>query len=179
MAKAKQILVPEVVRQPAKRKATSEIDDIFSNVKKPKSLQPAVDVAETVEGAGTAEGVKRKKGKKSKSKAEAAAEESNTKPQQVGEDKVGTVTRKAPVEIIDTSKAIEAYKPEPVPVRTALGADATDAERKAAEEEERFMDSRGTRRKTDDGLPIYDTAELRIGLGGDTELCPFDCDCCF
>jgi len=34
-------------------------------------------------------------------------------------------------------------------------------------------------RKTDDGLPIYDIKELNIGLGGDTELCPFDCQCCF
>jgi hypothetical protein len=36
-----------------------------------------------------------------------------------------------------------------------------------------------TGRKTDDGLPIYDIKELNIGLGGDTELCPFDCECCF
>ena len=30
-----------------------------------------------------------------------------------------------------------------------------------------------------DGLPIYDWDELRIGQGGGTDLCPFDCNCCF
>ena len=35
-------------------------------------------------------------------------------------------------------------------------------------------------RFTDDGLPIYTEESLKVGLsGGDTELCPFDCDCCF
>jgi hypothetical protein len=30
------------------------------------------------------------------------------------------------------------------------------------------------------GLPIYSAKQLKIGQGaGDTELCPFDCDCCF
>lgn len=46
-----------------------------------------------------------------------------------------------------------------------------------------FFDSRGTRRKTRpltaDGLPIYSPKELRIGLGGGTKLCPFDCNCCY
>lgn len=42
-----------------------------------------------------------------------------------------------------------------------------------------FRDSRGTRAKTEDGLPIYSVEELKIGLGGDTEACPFDCECCF
>eukprot|EP00904_Undaria_pinnatifida_P003143 jgi/Undpi1/1282/HiC_scaffold_11.g04674.m1 len=31
----------------------------------------------------------------------------------------------------------------------------------------------------DEGLPIYTWESLRIGQGGGTELCPFDCDCCF
>jgi hypothetical protein len=46
-----------------------------------------------------------------------------------------------------------------------------------------FFDSRGLKRKsrslTEDGLPIYTVSELKIGLGGGTELCPFDCNCCF
>ncbi|RIA92782.1 hypothetical protein C1645_764061 [Glomus cerebriforme] len=43
-----------------------------------------------------------------------------------------------------------------------------------------FSDSRGTksRKTTEDGLPIFDIKELNIGNGGDTPLCPFDCDCC-
>ncbi|KAF5153413.1 hypothetical protein TpMuguga_01g02540 [Theileria parva strain Muguga] len=35
------------------------------------------------------------------------------------------------------------------------------------------------RRRTIDNLPIYTMEELNIGKGGDTELCPFDCQCCF
>ncbi|CAN0018607.1 unnamed protein product [Ectocarpus sp. 8 AP-2014] len=31
----------------------------------------------------------------------------------------------------------------------------------------------------DEGLPIYTWASLRIGQGGGTAACPFDCDCCF
>lgn len=34
------------------------------------------------------------------------------------------------------------------------------------------------RKFTEDGLPIYTEKELGLGKGGDTELCPFDCDCC-
>jgi len=33
-------------------------------------------------------------------------------------------------------------------------------------------------KRTSDGLTLYQEDELRIGQGGDTPLCPFDCDCC-
>lgn len=36
------------------------------------------------------------------------------------------------------------------------------------------------RARTEEGFLIYTEEELRIsGEGGDTPLCPFDCDCCF
>jgi hypothetical protein len=35
------------------------------------------------------------------------------------------------------------------------------------------------RSKTDDGYFVYKEDELKIGLGKDTQDCPFDCDCCF
>lgn len=28
------------------------------------------------------------------------------------------------------------------------------------------------------GLPVYSISQLGIGRGGNTPLCPFDCDCC-
>ena len=31
----------------------------------------------------------------------------------------------------------------------------------------------------EDGLPIYKEDDLKINQGGWTEMCPFDCDCCF
>lgn len=37
-----------------------------------------------------------------------------------------------------------------------------------------------TRRYTDDGFAIYDISEIKFGKNaGDTEDCPFDCDCCY
>jgi hypothetical protein len=36
------------------------------------------------------------------------------------------------------------------------------------------------RQRTTEGYAIYSEEELRLGAqGGDTDLCPFDCDCCF
>lgn len=29
------------------------------------------------------------------------------------------------------------------------------------------------------GLPLYSEEELRLGGGGGTKDCPFDCDCCY
>ena len=39
------------------------------------------------------------------------------------------------------------------------------------------------RKRTEEGFAIYTEDELGLGpgsgKGGDTDLCPFDCDCCF
>ena len=32
---------------------------------------------------------------------------------------------------------------------------------------------------TEEGWKVYTPEELNIGKGGDTDLCPFDCNCCF
>ena len=32
---------------------------------------------------------------------------------------------------------------------------------------------------TESGLPVYKAHLLKVGEGGGTPLCPFDCDCCF
>lgn len=57
----------------------------------------------------------------------------------------------------------------------------TKIETNLPEDEENWADSRGKmpRKKTDDGFNIYSQDELRIGLGGDTADCPFDCKCCY
>jgi hypothetical protein len=57
------------------------------------------------------------------------------------------------------------------------------AERFADNDADDFSDSRGLKkkaRKVVDGYKVYTVAEMKIGQGGgDTPLCPFDCDCCF
>ncbi|KAL7069125.1 hypothetical protein ACR3K2_03820 [Cryptosporidium serpentis] len=34
-------------------------------------------------------------------------------------------------------------------------------------------------RYTEDGLPVYKLEDLKIGQGGGTPDCPFDCECCY
>jgi hypothetical protein len=34
-------------------------------------------------------------------------------------------------------------------------------------------------KKTDEGWNIYTEKDLKLGQGKDTDLCPFDCDCCY
>ena len=60
------------------------------------------------------------------------------------------------------------------------------------EQKDDFADIRGTKKRihimpraadslgkqTADGFTMYNEDELKIGQGGDTPLCPFDCDCC-
>jgi|LauGreSBDMM110SN_4_FD.fasta_scaffold81688_1 hypothetical protein len=40
---------------------------------------------------------------------------------------------------------------------------------------------KGARKRTEEGYAIYTEDELNLAnnKGGDTDLCPFDCDCCF
>lgn len=149
MAKAKPAATTAAAPAPAKRTAASEIDDIFSTAAKKPKL--SADSPTTAAGAGAAIGAaggakkSKKKGKgKAEEKDEASEAQDGLKQQKdEGEDKPAPPKR-VPVEVVDTSKTIESYKPEAAPPVKVLGANATEAERKAAEEEERFMDSRGT-----------------------------------
>ncbi len=45
--------------------------------------------------------------------------------------------------------------------------------------EERAQEQKGSRKITEDGYKVYSLEELGVGKGGDTDLCPFDCECCF
>ncbi|GAA6050664.1 hypothetical protein JCM3770_000880 [Rhodotorula araucariae] len=165
----------------ARKRTASEIDDIFAAPKaKPAAAAPPLQKPAGAPssatlppaGANAPAQKKAKKGKTTAAQAGAAAQD------RVEKASSAAPQRRVPETIVDTSKAIETYKPEPL-VPKPLRDNATDEERKAAEEDERFMDSRGTRKKTEDGLPIYSFDELRIGMGGDTPECPFDCTCCF
>ncbi|KAJ6604455.1 hypothetical protein DFH09DRAFT_1122747 [Mycena vulgaris] len=83
--------------------------------------------------------------------------------------------RPAPETIVDPSTRAPPQK------RTKVDKPAVVAA-STKEDTERFKDSRGSgpRRKTEEGWSIYKEDELGIGdAGGDTPLCPFDCDCCF
>lgn len=81
--------------------------------------------------------------------------------------------------VVDPSTKIEA-KARALS-RTSKDGVAADTQQ-LTEEDLRFVDSRGTgpRRQTEEGYLIYKEDELGItGKGGDTPLCPFDCECCY
>ncbi|KAH8108826.1 DUF1764-domain-containing protein [Phellopilus nigrolimitatus] len=85
----------------------------------------------------------------------------------------------------DPSAGIGLSAAPSVPQKTPVSSSATKSKTKKGAgpdgEKVRFTDSRGTgpRRKTEEGFSVFKEDELGIGdEGGDTPLCPFDCDCC-
>ncbi|GAA98303.1 uncharacterized protein L969DRAFT_46299 [Mixia osmundae IAM 14324] len=143
---------------------STEIDDIFAN----KSAT-----------SNTSDSAKAKKGGRTSVKTQKALPEPVVKP--AATDTTSKQADKLKSKASKTSDAAMATRVETVVDPSSAQPAATKRSRPAmTEEDAAFGDSRGTtRRRTDDGLPIYDAAELKIGLGGDTPLCPFDCDCCF
>jgi hypothetical protein len=107
------------------KRALSELDDIFA--KRPK-VTPTTVVAPAVEH----------KAAKGKGKGKAKV------------DEAAASVKKAPVEIVDTSASIIAYRPEAAPTKRKAGGEGGGdgaGVGKEEEEEDRFMDSRGTNRK--------------------------------
>ncbi|KAN0061721.1 hypothetical protein ACQY0O_005713 [Thecaphora frezii] len=182
----------------------SEIDDIFSG--KPVASSSSSATTTTAAAAGTASSTKKSKKRKPTSSSSLSepipsSSSSSTHPSREGK----THTEEGPakkkkktdkpskpkkeVEVMhDPSATIEDQATKQASAksksagkrhsRQAATLQGYDPEKQ--KELEEFMDSRGSSRKrTEDGLPIYSEAELRIGEGGDTPLCPFDCDCCF
>ncbi|KAI0079581.1 DUF1764-domain-containing protein [Panus rudis PR-1116 ss-1] len=138
----------------------SEIDDIFAAKGKPKPASPP-----------PADSVKKKKKKKNKRKRDEADE------QTAGEDKQ-PAKRKVPETVVDPSTRLA---PPSKPSKSTARPEKQQKSKAQREEEDRFKDSRGTgpRRTTEEGFLIYKEDELGISReGGDTPLCPFDCQCC-
>ncbi|CDH51647.1 predicted protein [Lichtheimia corymbifera JMRC:FSU:9682] len=100
---------------------------------------------------------KNKKDKKKKEK-----EDSDDKEKQ--EDQENKVEEVVFAELASVKKGIKRQQPPAPP-----------------EDDDSFGDSRGkkAKRTTEDGYPLYDVKDLRIGEGKDTPQCPFDCDCCY
>ncbi|KAG2077153.1 DUF1764-domain-containing protein [Suillus decipiens] len=144
---------------------TSEIDDIFAAKGKARAVEPAPIPS-----------VKKEKKKKRKDKLSTSDEISPS-----SESKT-LKKRPLPETIVDPS-----FKSSSSSKRPKLDALVSSQREKVyhetrKEDEDRFKNSRGSgpRRKTDDGFNIYKEDELGISnAGGDTPLCPFDCECCF
>ncbi|KAJ1910869.1 hypothetical protein GGI13_000273 [Coemansia sp. RSA 455] len=87
-----------------------------------------------------------------------------------------TVAQKPETDDIFTAKATKS-----VTVVDATATTTTTNQQKRPPKSDDFADSRGKGSKyTDDGLRVFYMEDLRIGEGeGETELCPFDCTCCY
>ncbi|KAI0824278.1 hypothetical protein BC628DRAFT_460065 [Trametes gibbosa] len=157
----------------------SEIDDIFAA----KRNAPAAAPAASSSSVSQALAKKRKKDKSAKRKRSlsdaddrAEAEPAPTKP----------AKRKVPETVFDPSATVGLPSAKESKTRKAekpaVSVTKPAKIKKTREDEDRFKDSRGTgpRRKTEEGFSIYKENELGITeQGGDTPLCPFDCQCCF
>jgi len=176
----------------------SEIDDIFAG-KAPKpgkaeapnaTAGPSSErVAKVAASKGATEGVKKKK---KKLKGPAAVERPEQAPAPAPSESAANGDSKPPKRpaetVLDPSIPQPAKKPKvthdrPLAAAAALSKSNPKKRKAEVDEEERaFRDSRGRepRRKTEEGWNVYKEDELGIsGAGGDTPLCPFDCDCCF
>ncbi|KAG8701621.1 hypothetical protein FRC08_003990 [Ceratobasidium sp. 394] len=143
-----------------------EIDDIFAG--KSKSKGKAKEVEDPAPKAPLP--LKKKKKKSKKVEVEEPPAAPTVTP-------VTGTKRKLPETVVDPSLAVD-----PKVNKSKEGKKAKVAVRVENSDDERFRDSRGTepRRRTEEGYAIYKEDELGIGTeGGDTPLCPFDCDCCF
>ncbi|EPT04223.1 hypothetical protein FOMPIDRAFT_1021927 [Fomitopsis schrenkii] len=160
---------------------TSEIDDIFAA--KPKGKAKVAIPAASTSATPSTEPSKKSKKKKSKDakRKREADDDGDSQPakRRVPETVLDPSVNPQPV----TSKAtppkyIKAAKLE----KLAAGGATTKRSKVDKEAEARFRDSRGNgpRRKTEEGFAIYKEDELGISdTGGNTPLCPFDCDCCY
>ena len=103
----------------------------------------------------------------------------------------GTVPAVARVDVV--TKDIDEIFAKKAPSKLAVTIPVKSSVTRSANDNDDFADIRGIKKRiilsstvwltrvgkrTSDGLTLYQEDELRIGQGGDTPLCPFDCDCC-
>ncbi|TCD66379.1 hypothetical protein EIP91_001428 [Steccherinum ochraceum] len=156
---------------------STDIDAIFASSKGKAKLtsQPAASSSNPSKPLADA----KKKKKTTKTKADAQPHqkkrrcEDDAEVPALGGDPSPSVTTKKPKvaeTVVDPSLRATASSQSEKPVK------------RRTKDEKQFKDSRGNgpRRKTEEGFLVYKEDELGItDQGGDTHLCPFDCQCCF
>ncbi|KAI0094716.1 hypothetical protein BDY19DRAFT_37973 [Irpex rosettiformis] len=169
----------------------SEIDDIFASKGTPKSSHTSVPSTPSTTPNSLAKKISKKK-RKREVKDDAGDAEDHDRP----------AKRSVPETVVDPSIPLSAPGRQKKFVHTEKRKATTKKPKQTQdkEAEERFKDSRGTGpstsmfpcphrcvdamhppgRTTEEGFSIYKEDELGISQeGGDTPLCPFDCQCCF
>eukprot|EP00879_Flechtneria_rotunda_P005994 GHRR01006303.1.p1 GENE.GHRR01006303.1~~GHRR01006303.1.p1 ORF type:complete len:207 (+),score=78.98 GHRR01006303.1:3194-3814(+) len=157
---------------PAKTRAKDEIDGIFSSKKHKQLTGPLAVAAEDNPAATPAD---KKAAKVSHAGQKRAKDEiddifSTKKQQNAGNDAKGQAAEPEPglqevaKQVADARHKVLQQKPKIVGSKDDIFGESTGKARKCTEE----------------GYAVYDEDELGLNTkGGDTELCPFDCDCCF
>ncbi|KAI0068271.1 DUF1764-domain-containing protein [Artomyces pyxidatus] len=144
----------------------SEIDDIFAS--------KGASKAQPVASSSTLPAKSKKKDKKRKRALESVSA--------VAVEKTSKPSKPIPETVLDPSLAATSTKPDVHAKKHHDVAGPPSKKLKIAKKDDaKFKDSRGSgpRRKTEEGFSIYKEDELGIlDEGGDTPLCPFDCDCC-
>ncbi|KAI9300681.1 hypothetical protein BJ944DRAFT_234608 [Cunninghamella echinulata] len=151
-----------------KPSANNEIDDIFATKK------IATKSKEEGEESPTVSLTKQQKRKQKKKKATAISNENENS--QVEEEKKKSSDNE---DEQDQHKVQEVIFSELAAVKK--NSTINNKRKLVVDNDDDFADSRGkkAKRTTDDGYPLYDVKDLRIGEGKDTPECPFDCQCCF
>lgn len=92
------------------------------------------------------------------------------------QDKKSTKVSNEIDDLFASKKKVAPVEEVPVPKPVKIAPPKVD-------DDDDFGDSRGLKKRkrptTEEGYPIYTDKEMKIGLGGDTPDCPFDCWCCY
>lgn len=148
-------------------KDSTEIDDLFSVLASAKKAKTEPTPAVTADHTTTKE---KQKKNRSKDSAEVTLSELEDLEDDEDDEEIDSST---PDEDLVKGTAYDPKKDDNFPA-TAPTISIADSD---------FFDSRGLKRKTraltEDGFPIFTPNELKIGMGGGTDLCPFDCNCCY
>ncbi|KAJ3162443.1 hypothetical protein HDU86_004924 [Geranomyces michiganensis] len=197
---------PQPTASSAKRKATSEIDDIFSGKKPvasapaPQPEAPAAPLSKNqrkklkgrlnaLKGEAAAEkpaAAQHKKGEEGDSGQKTAAEGSSISAGALNDDDETFEVLTDETEIAAKIAEARAVRPKPV-VETIefkeVQPSAAFTQLPPPGDDGAFADSRGltkVKRRTEDGLGLFYPDDLKIGEGeGDTPQCPFECWCCY
>ncbi|CAD6921316.1 unnamed protein product [Tilletia controversa] len=168
----------------------SLIDDIFAQTNGKKDKNAAASNGELKAkkepselSSSTPSADKKKKKKRKVEDAEQEEQEGDASSKSKKAKLKGKARQTEPETILDPSA------PRPTATTTTQTASSSSTSQRTQgrafeaavdEDDLAFADSRGSARKrTEEGFPIYSESELKIGQGGGTPLCPFDCDCCF
>lgn len=180
---------------PKGKRAKDEIDEIFGS--KPAAKKAATGGAGAGDGGGTGDaggggaastsgsggagGGSAEQGaalRELEAKVKAARQQ-----QQVRRGQRGACAAAAPLDAAPRSTApafhpLDPVYPSPFPPSSPQGT----KEKVTGSKDDIFGEASGkARKRTEEGYRVYTEDELGFGRkgGGDTDLCPFDCDCCF